>query len=67
MFLNELQLYSNLILKADLYLLLDGIMSSVVGAPRTKKDWSWNNPLAAIEKNFFWRIKLLRGMKFKFL
>jgi hypothetical protein len=28
----------------------DGIMEQVVGAPRTKPDWSWNNPIAAAQE-----------------
>jgi hypothetical protein len=28
----------------------DGIMQSLTGAPRGEPDWSWNNPLAAIDE-----------------
>ena len=27
----------------------DGIMAQVAGAPRTAPDWTWNNPITAVE------------------
>jgi hypothetical protein len=29
---------------------MDGIMESLVGAPRSGDDWGWNNPKAAAEE-----------------
>jgi cephalosporin hydroxylase len=28
----------------------DGIMAQVAGAPRTAPDWTWNNPITAVEE-----------------
>lgn len=48
--LNELQLYSPLLNVGSYIVAADGIMSNLVGAPRSDPDWSWNNPKeAAIE------------------
>jgi hypothetical protein len=27
----------------------DGIMAQLAGAPRTAPDWTWNNPVAAVD------------------
>ena len=63
--LNELQLYSDLMPSGSIFVVADGIMSSVVGAPRTNTDWSWNNPLAAIEE-FLSEDKTFERYEFKF-
>ncbi|MCB5173555.1 cephalosporin hydroxylase family protein [Microvirga lenta] len=45
--LAELQSYGRLVTPDSYIVATDGIMSKVVGAPRTQPDWSWNNPLEA--------------------
>jgi cephalosporin hydroxylase len=45
----ELRLYSPLVSRNSFIVVCDGIMAQVAGAPRTRPDWSWNNPLSAIE------------------
>ena len=47
--LAELSTYGQLVTKGSYIVATDGIMAQVVGGPRTKEDWSWNNPLRAIE------------------
>ena len=48
--LAELNAYSTLVTKGSYIVVMDGIMEQVAGAPRTQKDWAWNNPKqAAIE------------------
>jgi cephalosporin hydroxylase len=48
--LAELEAYSPLVTKDSYIVAMDGIMEEIVGAPRTKPDWTWNNPKrAAIE------------------
>ncbi|MBN2478790.1 MAG: class I SAM-dependent methyltransferase [Parachlamydiales bacterium] len=48
--LKELEAYGPLISKGSYIVAMDGIMHQVVGAPRSQKDWEWNNPMqAAIE------------------
>jgi cephalosporin hydroxylase len=42
--LAELQAYGPLVTSGSYIVATDGIMSQVVGAPRTQPDWSWNNP-----------------------
>jgi cephalosporin hydroxylase len=45
----ELDLYAPLVTPNSYLVACDGIMASVVGAPRTAADWNWNNPLTAID------------------
>jgi cephalosporin hydroxylase len=45
----ELDLYAPLVSRGSYIVACDGIMAQVAGAPRTAPDWTWNNPLAAIE------------------
>lgn len=45
--LKELEAYAPLVSVGSYIVAADGIMADVVGAPRTKPDWSWNNPKAA--------------------
>lgn len=47
--LAELDAYSPLVSPGSYIVACDGIMKHVVGAPRTEDDWSWNNPISAIE------------------
>jgi cephalosporin hydroxylase len=46
--LAELRLYAQFVGVGSYIVVCDGIMAQVCGAPRTKPDWSWNNPLSAI-------------------
>lgn len=46
--LSELRLYSRFVTVDSYIIAADGIMESVVGAPRTSPDWAWNNPRRAI-------------------
>jgi cephalosporin hydroxylase len=48
--LGELNAYSDLVSVDSYIVACDGIMEYLVGAPRTKEDWSWNNPKAAAEE-----------------
>jgi cephalosporin hydroxylase len=45
--LAELNAYAPFVSVGSYIIAMDGIMESVAGAPRTKADWSWNNPRQA--------------------
>lgn len=45
----ELALYAPLVSPGSYIAACDGIMAQVAGAPRTAPDWTWNNPLSAVE------------------
>lgn len=45
--LAELRAYSRFIAPGGRIVVADGIMQDLAGAPRSRPDWSWNNPLAA--------------------
>jgi cephalosporin hydroxylase len=45
----ELEAYAPLVSAGSYIVVCDGIMKQVAGAPRTSSDWSWDNPLAAID------------------
>lgn len=45
----ELEMYAPLVTKDSYIVACDGIMAQVAGAPRSNIDWSWNNPLTAID------------------
>lgn len=47
---HELELYAELVTPGSYIVACDGIMAQVAGAPRTAPDWSWNNPLTAVEE-----------------
>lgn len=47
--LEELRLYAPMVTPGSYIVATDGIMAQVVGGPRTNPDWSWNNPLGAID------------------
>jgi len=48
--LAELRAYAPLVSMGSYIVATDGIMASLVGAPRSQPDWSWNNPKAAAEE-----------------
>lgn len=48
--LAELEAYSSLVSPGSYIVACDGIMQQMVGAPRTEKDWAWNNPIYAIDE-----------------
>jgi cephalosporin hydroxylase len=45
----ELDLYAPIVSPGCYIVACDGIMAQVAGAPRTAPDWTWNNPIAAVE------------------
>lgn len=45
----ELEAYAPLVTSGSYLVVMDGIMESLVGAPRSQKDWEWNNPKRAAE------------------
>jgi cephalosporin hydroxylase len=47
---SELELYSPLVSPGSYIIACDGIMAQVAGAPRTAPDWSWNNPVTAVDE-----------------
>ncbi len=47
--LAELTAYADLVAVDSYVVACDGIMAEVVGAPRTRPDWTWDNPRAAAE------------------
>ena len=48
--LGELEAYSTFVNPGSYIVACDGVMQQVAGAPRTEDDWSWNNPLSAIDE-----------------
>lgn len=48
--LAELRAYAEMVTPGSYVVVMDGIMERVAGAPRTQPDWSWNNPLSAIDE-----------------
>ena len=48
--LDELDAYSNLVSVGSYIVACDGIMESLVGAPRSDNDWDWDNPKVAAEE-----------------
>ena len=45
----ELELYGPLVSPGSYIVACDGIMAQVAGAPRTAPDWTWNNPISAVD------------------
>jgi cephalosporin hydroxylase len=48
--LAELDAYAPLVSPGSYIVAMDGIMEQVAGAPRTKPDWTWNNPRQAVRE-----------------
>lgn len=48
--LAELESYAPLVSPGSYIVAADGIMATLVGAPRSSEDWAWNNPKAAAEE-----------------
>jgi cephalosporin hydroxylase len=48
--MSELEAYGSLVTPGSYIVATDGIMHWLGNAPRTKEDWSWNNPKAAAEE-----------------
>jgi cephalosporin hydroxylase len=48
--LAELRLYAELVTPGSYIVAMDGIMQELVGAPRSRPDWDWNNPRRAAEE-----------------
>lgn len=48
--LAELEKYSPLVSPGSYIIACDGVMQQVAGAPRSSEDWSWNNPLTAVDE-----------------
>lgn len=48
--LAELNTYADLVTPGSYMVAADGIMADLGAAPRTKPDWIWNNPRAAVEE-----------------
>lgn len=46
----ELSAYAPMVSVGSYIVAADGIMQQVAGAPRTEADWSWNNPLSAVQE-----------------
>ena len=45
----ELEAYGPIVSPGSYIVACDGIMQQVKGAPRTMPDWSWNNPISAVQ------------------
>lgn len=45
----ELEAYGPMVSPGSYIVACDGIMQQVAGAPRTEADWSWNNPISAVQ------------------
>ena len=43
----ELEAYSPMVTPGSYIVAMDGVMAQLVGAPRTRPDWRWNNPRQA--------------------
>jgi cephalosporin hydroxylase len=48
--LAELEAYSSLVSPGSYIVACDGVMQQVAGAPRSAKDWVWNNPITAVNE-----------------
>ena len=48
--LDELNAYADMVSVSSYLVAADGIMRDLIGAPRTRADWAWNNPRSAVEE-----------------
>jgi cephalosporin hydroxylase len=48
--LRELEIYAEMVTPGSYIIACDGIMSKLVGAPRSRDDWGWNNPREAVRQ-----------------
>jgi len=48
--LKELEAYGPLVAIGSYIIAADGIMKQLVGAPRTRPEWAWDNPLSAVKE-----------------
>ncbi len=48
--LAELEAYHCLVTEGSYIVVTDGIMRDLCGVPRAGSDWSWNNPVAAVDE-----------------
>ena len=48
--LAELRAYGGLVTPGSYLVVMDGIVERLAGAPRSRPDWTWNNPLSAIDE-----------------
>jgi cephalosporin hydroxylase len=59
--LAELKAYAPMVSPGSYIVAMDGIMEEMAGAPRTRPDWTWNNPRQAalefVKKNPAFRIE----------
>jgi cephalosporin hydroxylase len=46
----ELDLYAPIVSPGCYIVACDGIMAQVAGGPRTAPDWTWNNPITAVDE-----------------
>ena len=46
----ELEAYGPIVSPESYIVACDGIMQQVAGAPLTDSDWSWNNPITAVQE-----------------
>jgi cephalosporin hydroxylase len=46
----ELDAYGPMVSPGSYIVACDGIMQQVAGAPRTENDWTWNNPISAVNE-----------------
>lgn len=46
----ELEAYAPLVSAGSYIVACDGIMREVAGAPRSQPDWTWNNPISAVNE-----------------
>lgn len=46
----ELEAYGSFVSPESYIVACDGIMQQVAGAPLTDSDWSWNNPITAVQE-----------------